>query len=245
MGAVEIIIIIIGIICIAGSFFVPEGTKGVEISIPDEIVRDIIEKETKKAIFQIEEHTEETVSSIKEKTERSMEKLSNEKIMAIDEFSNTILEKIYKNHEEAVFLYDMLSNKHIQLKNTIGELEKGIHSYRQETSITREDREAVQQAETEEKELNVREIASKSSLLNEISTGVAGRERVQETATEDNDNTEEVKLPYEKEEENTGEEKDLILKYHKAGKSDVEIAKILSMGVGEVKLIIGLFEGRD
>lgn len=56
-----------------------------------------------------------------EKTERVMEKTSNEKIMAINEFSNTVLEQIGKNHKEAVFLYDMLNDKHDKLKNTVSE----------------------------------------------------------------------------------------------------------------------------
>ena len=34
-----------------------------------------------------------------------------------------------------------------------------------------------------------------------------------------------------------------IIRLHKAGKSNVAIAKELDMGVGEVKLVIGLFEG--
>lgn len=34
-----------------------------------------------------------------------------------------------------------------------------------------------------------------------------------------------------------------ILELHNAGKSNVAIAKELGLGVGEVKLVIGLFEG--
>ena len=40
--------------------------------------------------------------------------------------------------------------------------------------------------------------------------------------------------------ENSNEE---ILRLHKEGKSNVAIAKELGLGVGEVKLVIDLFEG--
>ncbi|MBR5579216.1 MAG: hypothetical protein IKW28_09515 [Lachnospiraceae bacterium] len=245
MGALEIVIIIIGIIIIVGSFFLPEGSNGVEISIPDEVVKDLIEKETKKAIFQIEEHTEETISALTAKTERSMEKLSNEKIMAIDEFSNTIIEKIYKNHEEAVFLYDMLSNKHIQLKNTLGELEKSIKIYKEENGRKTDETDTNYAMFKENKEKTViEEAALKNVLLNEISTGICAKKTDEENITDNPEMLEEMTVLDKGEERREGaEEKELILNYHKAGKTDVEIARILGMGVGEVKLIIGLFEG--
>ena len=34
-----------------------------------------------------------------------------------------------------------------------------------------------------------------------------------------------------------------ILQLHKLGKTDVEIAKELGLGLGEVKLVIGLYKG--
>jgi hypothetical protein len=53
-----------------------------------------------------------------------MGSLSNEKIMAIDEFSNQILEKISSNHQEVVFMYNMLSEKQKELKNLMLEKPK-------------------------------------------------------------------------------------------------------------------------
>lgn len=44
-------------------------------------------------------------------------------------------------------------------------------------------------------------------------------------------------------EESSNEKRKRILELHKAGKSDVAIAKELEMGVGEVKLVIDLFKG--
>ncbi len=44
-------------------------------------------------------------------TEERMNRLCNDKIMAVDEFSQQILEKIDANHQEVVFMYNMLSEK--------------------------------------------------------------------------------------------------------------------------------------
>ncbi|HPU62914.1 MAG TPA: DUF6115 domain-containing protein [Mobilitalea sp.] len=56
------------------------------------------------------------------RTEEYLSKLSNEKIMAVSEYSDQILEKIDRNHEEVIFLYNMLTNKEKELKETIKEL---------------------------------------------------------------------------------------------------------------------------
>ena len=42
---------------------------------------------------------------------------------------------------------------------------------------------------------------------------------------------------------NTQNNNDRILELHKAGKSNMAIAKELGLGIGEVKLVIDLFEG--
>ena len=42
---------------------------------------------------------------------------------------------------------------------------------------------------------------------------------------------------------NTANSNDRILELHKAGKSNMAIAKELGLGIGEVKLVIDLFEG--
>ena len=42
---------------------------------------------------------------------------------------------------------------------------------------------------------------------------------------------------------NSANSNDKILELHKAGKSNMAIAKELGLGVGEVKLVIDLFEG--
>ena len=53
-----------------------------------------------------------------------MDRLTNEKMLAVNEYSDTVLDQIEKNHKEAVFLYDMLNDKHENLKTTVSEAVK-------------------------------------------------------------------------------------------------------------------------
>ena len=126
MNTTELILLIAGALVFTISFLIPTGKKekkeeGAEVRIPEEELREKIEGEVREAQQKINDIVEETVKYSMEKTERVMEKTSNEKIMAINEFSNTVLEQIGKNHKEAVFLYDMLNDKHDKLKNTVSE----------------------------------------------------------------------------------------------------------------------------
>lgn len=126
MNTTELILLITGALVFTISFLLPTGKKekkeeGTEVRIPEEEIREKIEGEVREAQQKINDIVEETVKYSMEKTERVMEKTSNEKIMAINEFSNTVLEQIEKNHKEAVFLYDMLNDKHDKLKNTVSE----------------------------------------------------------------------------------------------------------------------------
>ena len=241
MGVLEIIVIIVGLTAFVGSFFLSENNKGVEITIPDEVIHELIDKEISRAVETIEEQTKQKVSGIQESTKRSMEKLSNEKIMAIDEFSNTVLDKIYKNHEEAVFLYDMLNNKHVQLKNSITELDSMLKDKKKETGVNLK----TEISANSWKENEAVEIGKSKLLLDEISVAIGNkvenREKENEYANNlsPEDNLEENTFL---QEEKTGEEKNKILEYHKMGKTEIEIAKLLDIGVGEVKLIIGLYE---
>lgn len=221
-----------------------------EITIPEDVIREIIEKEVSKAKFQIEEHMEETIEQAHSKTERAMERLSNEKIKAIDEFSNTVIDRIYKNHEEAVFLYDMLSNKQVQIKHNIADLEKtakeGIRVveeklraaeyYGKDTFYTAD----IPEGQGDER--NDTEPSQDGMVKEDFNTADQ-----QPQGDEFSDSLEEPGKAEDTEQENKNPEpqsdnKNKVLELRKNGKTDLEIAKELGLGIGEVKLIIGLFE---
>ena len=73
---------------------------------------------------QIQDTIDETISYAMEKAERSLERVSNEKITAVSEFSETVLSDINKNHQEVMFMYDMLHDKQKNLRETVIQADK-------------------------------------------------------------------------------------------------------------------------
>lgn len=247
MSGVQILILIVGAILFTVSFFVPEKTASTkEIREKEEkAVKDIIEKEMAGIHNRIDEATVDTVEHAKETAERAMERLTNEKIMAINEYSDTVLDEIHRNHEEAVFLFDMLNNKHAQVKTTTAELNQVIKSAKQAPVATqdeakKEKKTATSKAKkkpqeepvvTETVEENQFESLQKED-LEVVSAVSTNEERVESNV--------EVMLGADADDSNSN---DQILELHKAGKSNMAIARELGLGIGEVKLVIDLFEG--
>lgn len=108
----------------------------------EEQIRELVEEQMKDVKTRVSDAVDETIQYAVEKTERSMERVTNEKIMAVNEYSDTVLEEIHKNHEEVVFLYDMLNDKQQNIKDTAAAVEKKAKEVResilQETSVTAE-----------------------------------------------------------------------------------------------------------
>lgn len=79
----------------------------------------------------------ETVQETVWKTEDELSKLSNEKIIAIDDFSKQIIEKISQNHEEVIFLYNMLNEKDTEIRNTVRKLENVSEKLKSKTVVAK------------------------------------------------------------------------------------------------------------
>lgn len=127
MEWVEIILLIIGIGAFAASFFV--RTSGEQLSREerkrtDEEIKARVDKQMEEAAAKINHSVDDAVQYAVDKTERSLERVSNEKIMGVSEYADTVLTDIHKNHEEVVFLYDMLNDKQTALKNFTAEVAK-------------------------------------------------------------------------------------------------------------------------
>lgn len=311
MSVLEIVLLIMGIVIFIGSFLIPERKtrSGKEEAVIDEKkIHDLVAKEVEEAQGKITDIVDETITYAMEKTERSMDRLTNEKMMAVNEYSDTVLSEINKNHQEVVFLYDMLNDKHENLKNTVTEVEK----------TAKEVRQTVKDAEINAKELTVKEAALKpvsaelQTAMQEVprqpefelfgtsgafspekvtveepektsgKSAGAAKARTQAVLEADRESTlsgqetaakgaEEAAT--EKAAEKTAAKKrttkpkteaevpdvavsldkagksgarnsnEKILELHKSGKSNMAIARELGLGIGEVKLVIDLFEG--
>ena len=253
MGLIEILLILIGILAFVGSFVIPEKmSKAVNIEIPEEKINQLIEEQVNNAAYKIEEKVDETISAAAEKTERNMERMSNEKVMAIQEYSDTVLEQINKNHEESVFLYDMLNNKYAQVKNTTAEINARVQEWKEDVAIADEEAEVVinestvaevdnkTEEDVTEDKVKVKKPATKrkppvkkTAIKNTGSNNVKTREAIPNIEIQfDSDSS-------------MGSNKEKILALHQEGKSNMAIAKSLGLGIGEVKLIIDLFESGE
>lgn len=275
MNITELILLIFGGIVFTVSFFLPSGGKKEKDGISkadEEEIKEIIGREVEEAKTQISDIVNETITYSMEKTERSMERLTNEKIMAVNEYSDTVLEQINKNHKEAVFLYDMLNDKHENLKSTVSEAVKTASEVKQtvkDAEVTA--REAKEQAVEIKEQIPApvpeKEFVPIQAPRVEVTDGSATAEIEKEPEKPKRKTTRKVKpeasaskeeaVDPEKTEKaskvdlsmaapgKTGgrNSNERILELHKAGKSNMAIAKELGLGIGEVKLVIDLFEG--
>ena len=222
MSPLGITLLIIGIMIIVISCILidknskNENQKGI---IPFSFEDNISEEDKKRLLEKmqrlISEISEETILQ----TEDAVSKLSNEKIMAVNEFSEQILEKITRNHEEVVFLYNMLNDKEKELKAALKELDSSRRKM---------------QVKTAGKESNEKNLITKSAKPSEKDKSFA--QPVKEASI----GSAEVPIRNSIHTNNNSQ----ILDLFSQGKSVVEISKLLGLGQGEVKLVIELFKGK-
>lgn len=224
MNAAEIILLILGFLSISISFFV--GKKEKKSDSPETAEyqsRDIwTEKEETMVREQIEAILSEERENVIAETTDQLNRKSNEKIMEFDEFSAQLLEKINHNHEEVVFMYNMLSEKEKEFK---------------ETAVKKEPAEKPSVIEAVDQEnKNVSKEPEKKSVK-------AADKRVK-TQTDAEEKPKTDKPETEKDEKSDdGGVNEKIIEMYKQGKSVLDISRELDIGQGEVKLMISLYGG--
>lgn len=208
---------IAGVILVAVTYLLSEkfGIGGNELTedisenvkrIAEELVKDEVNREMSEVI-------DEKI----EAAAIELDKIANEKILAVGNYSDETLNKISENHDEVMFLYNMLNEKEATLKDTIRDIEALKLSIKKmavvsEMSASMEKKKEQKPSEPED---------SQESKENIIVTDAVKRER---PSTESGKNKNEE-----------------ILRMHSNGSSNMEIAKKLGIGVGEVRLVIDLF----
>lgn len=336
MEMIEIILLLLGIGVFVASFVIPEKKGRLQEEdkrFGEEQIRELVEEQMKDVKTRVSDAVDETIQYAVEKTERSMERVTNEKIMAVNEYSDTVLEEIHKNHEEVVFLYDMLNDKQQNIKDTVAAVEKkakevqevvkpafvpldaaeqetisgqdgalrgieerdaladddSLRGFASETNAVLTDEPSDERTGTTDsaagndaaQDTAVR-AASRKKTARRVSSGdgagqtaaqdvpakggarqtgrvksggaerakaVKTKKRVSDKAAKTTETSEktggmpEVGLSF----ANVGDEgrnnNEKILALHRAGKSNMAIAKELGLGIGEVKLVIDLFKG--
>ena len=237
MGILEIVLLIAGIIIFTGSFFLPLGGEknaAIDKKAAKEEIHGLVEEEMNTVRSKMQDKMEETSEDAIEKAERSLERLTNEKIMAVNEYSDTVLQEIHKNHEEVMFLYDMLNSKHANIKDTVSKMDKAVKAAENKTA----ENNAAENKTVENKTAENKAAADKTA-------GTMAEEKTADTSRTESliqpENSPEIGFMGEtvQEGQNNNEK---ILEMHRQGKSTVAIAKELGLGVGEVKLVIDLYK---
>ncbi len=225
MDIMEIILLVAGGAIFVLSFFLPDRKGASADALSGEDVRSMIDREMAAVRQSLDGTVDESVSIAMEKTERSLERLSNEKIMAVSEYSDTVLAEIHKTHEEVMFLYDMLNNKHTSLKNTVAEVNRAVREAEEATLALKQLAEAAQISEAS------RDMEPEKAMPEAVEEPTDGQ---------DTDSGSEGAA----EEGEYGSDKEKIKALYRQGRSVSDIARELGLGVGEVKLVIDLFQKR-
>ena len=257
MNGLEICLVIIGLVFVACSFIFSEHLmsgdmkddmiNGVNVAnVTEEIVKREVEAEIANLI-------DEKLDAM----ELAVDKITTSKLMAMGQYSEEIQKKIADNHDEVMFLYNMLNDKEEVLKNTIRDIEAVKASVKKmaivnevANDVTKKPIKTTQTART-----------SQHIIQGGTQVSIAGEQLVQPDIQKDSIDkatqaaelssvAEQKVVPVSSEKELNERKRDisnnnqLILDLYAKGKTNIEIAKELGLGIGEVRLVIDLFNAR-
>ena len=250
MTMIEIILLLVGCVFMIGSFFISEKLSSSELNkiaeLSEDELKKIIEREVNNAGTQMDEVIGQKIEEAGGQAERAMEKESNEQIMQIHEYSETVMESMKKTHDEIMFLYSMLNDKHTEMTSMTGDLQRLAADIRN-----------LQENLSAKAGTSIRKPVAESHVVQQP---VMKQNAVVQLMTETIDvqpepevkvnRFQEIQEPEQKTEkpETTdakGMSNDMILKLYEQGLSKVEIAKQLGRGLGEVNLVIELYKGDE
>ena len=210
MSTLEVVLIVVGIVLMIASFFITEKLTNQEL----DKIAELSTEEMKKIL-------ERNLNDAQVKVNHMVDRV-------LTEYSDTVLESIHKTHNEVMFLYSMLNDKHSELTKYAGNLAQlAIH--------LEELQENIQKTVSESDEILQKVQESQQALPAPSTTDVGEESHVQEQQEE----------VFEEQEEELVNHNELILEKYREGKTAIEIARELGLGVGEVKLVIGLFREEE
>ena len=276
----EIVLIVVGFAAIILGYLLPAGK---ELDEEDKMlmereIRELVRREVEDQRENIENMVDDTVDLSLDRTERAMERISNEKLSAIGEYSDTVINDIHKNHDEVMFMYDMLNDKHKNLTSVVSEVTKKADEAKKVVKEVEE--KIITPAPTDEiiPVTPVAPVAASATVekepvmeLEKITARVITPEEAMGLHVVGNTSTDEEEVkPIQEQQPNakvvpiteavrveaksTNPDKNMkeltaadpisqnrqIIEMHKAGKSNMVIARELGLGIGEVKLVIDL-----
>ena len=267
----EIVLIVVGFAAIILGYLLPAGKKLDEEDkmLMEREIRELVRREVEDQRENIENMVDDTVDLSLDRTERAMERISNEKLSAIGEYSDTVINDIHKNHDEVMFMYDMLNDKHKNLTSVVSEVtkkadeaKKVVKEVEEKIILPTEPEEPVPVATVEKEpvmeleKITAKVITPEEAMGLHVVGNTSNDEDEIKPIQEQQPNakvvpiTEAVRV----EVKSTNPDKNMkeltaadpisqnrqIIEMHKAGKSNMVIARELGLGIGEVKLVIDL-----
>ncbi|MCR5785406.1 MAG: hypothetical protein K6G40_07185 [Eubacterium sp.] len=270
MALLEVILILAGLAFVFGSFMVSEKLSPKDIEYLSKVthdrMNDIVNKGLSDAKARIDTTIDDAVAESAEKVSREMEALSNDKVMNIKEYSDGVVNDIHKAHEEVMFLYDMLNGKKEEFEKSLSEAKELDKSFAAAAA-------AIEKAEQTKPEVNTaapapaapkkqtagvfeREahVVDISNELEELSTNAFSAdidntenkqpERKKIVAAEKKQPERQKIVAAQKPDEEDSETiNEKIIDLHRRGWSEKDIASLLEIGVGEVRLVVSVYSG--
>ena len=235
MTIIEILLIIVGVGLCVGSFVVSEKLSGKDRdnlqNLTEDQISEIIKDKMADARVEMEDILSERIDEAMEELDRKTDKETNDKIMNISEYSDTVLKSINQSHDEVMFMYSMLNEKQAD----VTEMTKDL--------VAVKDSIVVLDSKVSKKMDMLRDKETALEALSAPQAPVQQPEKefvplIQESFTE--------KLAAKFSEDvpsNSANNSNLeILTLHDEGLTEVEIAKKLGRGLGEVKFVLGLYQ---
>ncbi len=272
MTGIEICLLVAGIVFFAASFMV--GNKKEEQNERVTLSHELSEQDRERIKAQIDvlvkaqvdEIIDEHIESICEQTEAQLDKISNVKTLELNEYAETVIKEINKNHNEAVFLYDMLNEKAKEVKNTVKDVNIAKDQViRMENSLdknwfnknnmvdSKPNEGDLDSSITEQKNQKALSSgfysANTEALMDEMLANVMESEKTRVSQDNEDNNVNDIdSISKDEEAQDTSYDKnenknDKILSLYETGMSNKDIAKTLGLGVGEVKLVVDLYKG--
>lgn len=251
MTGIEIPLLVVGVVFYVASFFIAEKLGPRELNKIGEMsnreIRKVMERELQKVTADIANRVEEKADEALAASESSLDSQCNDKIRIISEYSDTVIESINKSHNEVMFLYSMLNDKHVELtqfSSKLQELAGTLERHELEMSKYLAHKSALDEARAIRSAKPVRAAEEEPESKDKKAKKAALKPKAEEMAKPLEEERIEDSWPDEDLSDMTDSNYNAaILALHKEGKSAIDIARELVLGLGEVQLVIGLYEG--
>lgn len=241
MGVLEIVLLCLGLLFIIGSFFVTEklseDTKEEFKKLSSDQIETIIRDRLADANSDLEDKLAEKIDATIDDLERKADKETSDKIMYISEYTDTVLESVKKSHDEVMFMYSMLNDKQEKINETsasLAEIESKLNSLNESVALKLNMLDEIEKKQIEKAAEEEKRIALEDARI--------AQERAELEDIRENNATMQEVLNEKYEKELNGNSNKKILELHDMGVSEVEIAKQLGLGMGEVKFVLGLYQ---